>query len=251
MIVQHSFKQDYTSDLEYRLTNTKELLPLYSHEKFPFDESQTVLLPGIERPNGLLKKMIPTSEGDFQSAIALYEAFPKLTPLQAADNSFWIYLAHVDLFSYVQQRFPKVLEIGFDKADYVKDHWFKRGNVGNILKRHWFSVYCSIDESIEDKYRYTRILFTDYATRTNNFIGYSISRHKEASIGILKFLYDNDDVRSTAFRGRVQYITKYFNRMGGYKCLVALDKEFFYNELMRIKEDILKIKSQEDARDAM
>lgn len=249
MIVQRSFKKSYAENLKLQVQKSTDIISLYSQEEFPIDSKEIVLLPGIEQPLNLINKMIPTSDGDFKSAVALYEAYSKLTPLQAADDIFWTYLAHADLFKYVQQRFPKVLEPDFGGANYIIDHWFSRKTDGNILKRHWWSIHFSIDNDLEDKYRYTKILFTDYATRTNNFIGYKIARHKEAAIGILKFFYDNEDVYNKCFRGRMIYITKYFNRMGGSKNLVALDRNFFYNELMRIKKQILAINSEEDARD--
>lgn len=251
MIVQRSFKRNYVAELKYRVQKSTDFISLYALDEFPIDTNGIVLLPGMEQPIGLINKMLPTSDGDFQSAVALYEAYPKLTPLQAADDNFWTYLAHADLFKYVQQRFPKVLDPDFGGANYIIDHWFSRKNDGNILKRHWWSVHFSIDNELVDKYRYTKILFTDYATRTNNFIGYKIARHKEAAIGILKFFYDHEDIYSKCFRGRMIYITKYFNKMGGSKNLVALNRDFFYNELMKIKDVILSIKSEDEARDML
>lgn len=247
MIIQRSFKGGYV-DLLRQKVMSGESISSYSEEKFPIEEEQVVLLPGIEHPNKLIDKMMPNTSNDFQSAIALYEAYP-LTPIQASDDNLWIYLAHTELFAYVQKRFPKVLETDFFGANYIIDHWFSRNKYeGNILKRHWWSVHLSIDDDLDDKYKYTKIIFSDYAARTYHFTSSKIARHKEAAIGILKFFYDNKDVAEKCFRGRLLYVTKYFNRMGGVRNLAALDRDFFYSELVKLRPKILAIIREEDAR---
>ena len=75
MIVQHSFKKSYADELKYRVQKTNDIISAYSNEKFPIDTNNIVLYPGIEQPIGLIDKLVPTSDGDFQSAVALYEAY--------------------------------------------------------------------------------------------------------------------------------------------------------------------------------
>jgi len=175
--------------------------------------------------------MIPVASADCDSAIALYEAYPTLTPLQASDRAFWTYLTHVDLFQYVQARFPKVKEPDFDSIPYVYDHWFcgEDWMYRNPVASLWWFVFLTIDEDSDDKYKYTRVFFSNYEFRTN-FAKYAIARCKEAVFGYYDFLLDNPEILSQAFKYRNRFITKYLNKLGGSRLLSTLPRESFYNE---------------------
>jgi hypothetical protein len=188
--------------------------------------------------------MKPDASADCESAIALYEAYPTLTPLQASDRAFWTYLTHVDLFQYVQARFPKVKEPDFDSIQYVYDHWFcgEDWTWRHPLASLWWFVYQTIDEDSDDKYKYTRFFFTSFGFRTN-FSKYSIARCKEAVFGYFQFLMDNPDVTASYLKTRNRFITKYLNKLGGSRLLSSLPRQAFYDELTRIKPQILAITS--------
>jgi hypothetical protein len=243
MLVQRTFKQEYVEELATAVKKGQGL-ERYAAESFDYDSSQVVIIPSLQHPEGLVEKMIPDATADCTSAIALYEAYSTLTPLQASDRTFWAYLSHVDLFSYVQARYPKVKEPDFDSIPYVYDHWF----CGDYwywrhpLASLWWFVYLTVDEDSVDKYKYTRYLFTSYAFRTN-FVKYSIARCKEAVIGYFQFLMDNPDVTASYFKSRNLFITKYLNKLGGSRLLSSLPREAFYSELTKIKPQILAINS--------
>ena len=243
MIAQRTFKKTYVENLADRVRNGYDL-DLYGKEAFPYDKDEVLIIPTIRYPEGLLNKLIPTAQGDCQSAIALYEAYLNLTPLQASDRVFWTYLAHGDLFEYVQARFPKVTEDDFGDSQYVLNHWFspKDWPFRHPLASLWWFVYLTLDEGSEDKYKYTRKFFESYEFRTN-FIKYSIARHKEALIGYFDFLMENEEVMSQFFKGRNRFITKYLNKLGGSRLLSTLDRNFFKAELIRIKPQILAVTS--------
>lgn len=241
MIVQRTFKKAYAEELADRVRNGFDL-DLYSKESFPYDKDQVVMIPTLRYPEGLKDKMIPTSQGDFESAVALYEAYPNLTPLQASDKAFWTYLTHVDLFEYVQKRYPKVLDEDFDNINYVLNHWF---HTSDWIKVHplaslWWYVKLTIDESLEDKYKYTKFFFDSYEFRTN-FVQYNIARHKEAVIGYFDFIIQNPEVMTQWFKARNRFITKYLNKLGGTRLLSTLPREFFTEELTKIKSLILTV----------
>ncbi len=168
MIAQRTFKKSYAENLADRVKNGYDL-DLYGKESFPYDKDEVLIIPTIRYPEGLLSKLIPTAQGDCQSAIALYEAYPNLTPLQASDKAFWTYLTHVDLFEYVQARFPKVKEDDFENSQYVYDHWFCgedwtwRHPLGSL----WWFVYQTIEEGSNDPYKYTRFFFSSCGFTTN------------------------------------------------------------------------------------
>lgn len=242
MIVQHSFKKAYAESLADDVRNGRNL-DLYSQENFPYDPDQVVIIPTLRYPEELKNKMIPTPQGDFESAVALYEAYPKLTPIQASDKAFWTYLTHVDLFEYVQARFPKVLEADFDdKQQYIINHWFapKDWSCRHPLASLWWFVYQTIDEKSEDRYRYTKIIFRDYGFRTN-FAKYSIARHKEAVIGYFDFLIQNPEIMNQSLKARNRFITKYLNKLGGTRLLSTLPRSFFTEELNKLKPQILAV----------
>ena len=241
MIVQRRFKKTYAEELADRVKNGYNL-DLYGKESFPYDKEQVVIIPTLRYPEGLKEKMIPTPQGDFESAVALYEAYPNLTPLQASDKAFWTYLTHVDLFDYVQARFPKVLEDDFDNVNYIINHWFapKDWSCRHPLASLWWFIHLTIDENSIDKYKYSRIIFSDYGFRTN-FAQYSIARHKEAVFGYFDFLIQNPEIIRQSFKARNRFITKYLNKLGGTRLLSTLPREFFTSELTMIKPQILAV----------
>ncbi|MBD5176973.1 MAG: DUF4357 domain-containing protein [Bacteroidales bacterium] len=241
MIVQRTFKKSYAEALAAAVKQGTNL-NLYALEEFPYDKDQVAIIPNLAHPEGLLDKMIPTPQGDFQSAVALYEAFSGLTPLLASDKSFWIYLAHVDLFPYVQKRFPKVMKEEGRTSQLITVRWFfaDKGFIRNALASLWWFVYLTVDEENNDKYKYTRLFFSNYEFRTN-FAQYTIVRHKEFVIGYFQFLMDNPDVMLSFFKHRNRFITKYFNKLGGTRLLSTLPREYFYEELVRIKPQIMAV----------
>lgn len=242
MIVQHTFKKAYAESLADDVKNGRNL-DLYGLESFPYDPEQVMMIPTLRYPEELKQKMVPTPQGDFASAIALYEAYPGLTPLQASDKAFWTYLTHVDLFEYVQARYPKVKEEGFDNVNYVLYHWFYGSDWIKVhpIASLWWYVHLTVDESLgKEKYKYTRFFLSNYEFRTN-FVQYSIARHKEAVIGYFDFLMDNRDVMAQSFKARNRFITKYLNKLGGSKLLSTLPREFFKEELTKLKPQILAV----------
>ena len=78
--------------------------------------SQVVRLYGINHPEGLLERLDPSSEGDLQSAIAIYEAYEDITPLFAQQDDLWVYLTHVDLFD-TENMAPYVIMKKLQKMD--------------------------------------------------------------------------------------------------------------------------------------
>jgi hypothetical protein len=243
MLVQRTFKREYVEELAAAVKSGQGL-ERYAAETFDYDSDQVVIIPTLRHPEGLIDKMIPVASADCDSAIALYEAYPSLTPLQASDRAFWTYLTHVDLFQYVQARFPKVKEPDFDSIPYVYDHWFCGDDWTwrHPLASLWWFVYQTIDEDSDDKYKYTRFFFTSFGFRTN-FAKYSIARCKEAVFGYFQFLMDNPDITASYLKPRNRFITKYLNKLGGSRLLSSLPREAFYNELKRIKPQILAITS--------
>ena len=241
---QKIFKESYINKLKRNLKENKST-HLYKENEFEYDKEQELVLPLVIKPEGLSEKM--SAENDLESAIALFEAFSDFTPIQASDERFWTYLSHVDLFSYMIKRWDKHIKGKIEnEVKYILDHWFLQSTSQQNLMRHslaglWWAVYLSVDNEKENKYELTEVLFRqlDFVTRTLGT--YNLGRHKEAVIGILQFIKDNEEIFASKFEKKSRYITKYLNLVGGAKPLVYFDRNFFINELNKIKSKINEI----------
>ncbi len=252
MQLQRVFKTPYVDYLRKHIDVAK-----YKSESFDYDCSMVNVLANVYKPDGLCDKMIANLDNEYEQAILLYEAFPNLSPLVASQPNLWTYLTHVDLFDFCKKRWPDI-DMGVkkeqrtenEKIDYIEDHWFRSPNgiMRTTLMNLWWSVYCSIDEEAdaEHKYDYTKILFERQDFRTRRFGGSTLFRHREAVIGILKFIRDYKEIMDVYFEGRAIYIAKYFNHLGGTKQLAYMKRDFFYNELVSHLSDIEKINTRED-----
>lgn len=225
-------------------------IPLYGNSTFEIDQTQVKRLANVYAPEGLAERLTEIWENDFASAVAIYEAYKIISPLLASNEAFWAYLTHTDLFSYTQKRWPKVKEKECS-SDYILDHWFLgvNGLLRNAVASMWWSVHNTIDETRENKYELTEVLFKNYTLRIVAFGSTLLIRHREAMIGIMSFLADNPDVTNNALEYRGQFITKYFNRIGAVKQLAFLKRDYFYATCEHMKDKILSVTSRKQLSD--
>jgi hypothetical protein len=236
---QFIFKDKYVQKLKDDLN-----VAFYKSNQFVFDQRQVLQLPNIERTQDLGERLIQNVNNDCDNAIIIYEAFQKLELIQASDVRLWVYLSHADLYSYMVKRWDNVItNVASDEKKYILDHWFLSSSAQNNLMRHgiaglWWSVYLSIDEGRSDKYELTRILFRqlDFPTRTLGI--YKLGRHKEAVIGILEFIKENDGLFKNKFQDKTRFMTEHLNFVGGVKPISYYDRAFFKAELEKVAADI-------------
>lgn len=245
MSAQRLFTEKYVRLLDREVRNGIGL-ERYSEPVFRYDVTQVRINPKIMRPEYLAGVLDPSPENDAESAVALYEAYRNLTPLQASYYTFWVSLAHTDLYGYVQERYPFIKSV--EPKDHILNHWFvTNGLMYHSVARLWWGTYCTMDTDGVDKYRYTKFFFNNtdivrFLSRT------SIFRHKEAVYAILGFLMDNRDISRSHYRDRLRYIIKWISRLGAAKQLAYLDRDYFYSELVKIKQDILSVNSYESVK---
>ena len=249
MQLQKTFKESYMKTLRDAV-RAETSITLYAGESFEIDASQVKRLANVYAPEGLAENLNEIWKDDFCSAIAIYEAYKDISPLLASNESFWAYLTHVDLFSYTQKRWPKVKDNDCT-SEYIIDHWFlgKHGPLRNAIGTMWWSVYNTIDETRENKYELTEILFKSDTFRVRTFGSYQLIRHREAMLGILSFLKENPSILSNYFEIRVRFISKYFNRLGAVKQLAYLNKDFFYQICTDLKDKIINVTRLEQIGD--
>lgn len=199
-------------------------------DTFPYDDNYLVDLPHISKPDGLLDRLDPTTDGDYKSAIAIYEAYKCLRPLEATTSQLWESLAITDLFPYMRDRWN--LKGTSDLKQAILNHFTIKahGLMRHGLAGLWWLVYLSVDEERQNKYELTEILFKNYTLRYIRFGVGKVIQHKEAAIGILQFLKDYENEISS-MENVANGLASYFNKLGAVKQLTYLDRDFFYNEM--------------------
>lgn len=247
--LQKTFRESYMKTLRDAV-KAGEAIPLYAGEVFEVDKEQVKSLANVYAPEGLADMLKECGDDELKAAIVLFEAYKNISPLLASNEAFWAYLTHVDLFSYAQKRWPRVKEKDCPSA-YIIDHWFfgDNGLLRNAVSSLWWSVYNTIDETRENKYELTEILFKNYTFRVVSFGSSLLIRHREAMIGILSYIKDNPDIFSNTFEYRIRFITKYFNRLGAVKQLAYLNRDYFYDTCAKMKGKICSITKQEQLSD--
>lgn len=237
MAKQPIFKTKYVQKLKTELNEE-----FYKSNEFVYDKNQVYVLPNIEQTEGLVDKL--DVNDDCKTAIVIFEAFEQLEPIQASDERLWVYLAHADLYSYMVKRWNAV-QNGTAKnvKNYILEHWFLSSSAQSSLLRHaiaglWWSVYLSVDESKDDKYELTKVLFRqlDFPTRTLGT--YKLGRHKEAVLGILEFINENSELFKNKFEPKTRFVTKHLNIIGGVKPISYYDRHFFKSELAKVSDSI-------------
>ena len=214
---------------------------LYTGIEYTLDDSMVKPLAGIYQPTGLLEKM--DDKDEFKSAISLYDAYKDLSPLMAANEAFWTYLAHADLFPYVKKRWPNLSSNKYDSTNYIKRHWF----VSAGLHRHslaglWWFVHQTIDESASDKYHLTKIILGPQTEDLRANLGSStLFRSKSFTHGILSFLEEHPEVMRDNFTKRNRYIIQYFNRLGSYRLIAYLNESSIKEELEKSLNALMQI----------
>lgn len=225
MELQKIFKSGYFNKLSDSISSDK-----YLCDEFDYDPKETISLANVyNRAPELVTKMDPDKKKDFESAVALYEAYKDINPLIASDKRFWAYLAHAELFDYVKKR-RGVDENVSTKS--IKEYWFET-SLGGTLSGLWWAVYFTVqpEKGADHQYDLTKVLFENQTFRTRTFFTYKIARHPAALFGVLSFMHDHWDVFQNQLEAKADYITTYFCRLGATKHLLYMDQDFFYNEL--------------------
>ena len=243
MALQPVFKHSYIEHLKTHIRPSE-----YMGDHFEYDRSQVVRLYGIQQPEDLLQKLDPSTDGDLKSAIAIYEAYKDITPLFAQQDDLWVYLTHVDLFEYVKKRWPIKGEDNEKQVSDIQNHWFRHNKhlFRTPVAGLWWQVFLTKDDERENPYELTEYLFKNQEFRTVSFGELPLIRHREAMIGILEFLKENEHLFEGGFNAKARYIRRLFFVIGGYKNLTFMSRGFFKETLY---EHIEQIESLHDAKD--
>lgn len=241
MELQKVFKRSYMEELRRNIHISD-----YQGDVFPYEPSKVRPLANVYKPEGLLDRLDP--DDDFATAKEIYQAYELVTPLLASLPDLWVYLAHVDLFPYVQKRWPKIFDKDVEEQ-YVLNHWHENSHfMRTTFAGLWWHTYLTYDKERENPFELTETLFKSQDFRTLRFGELGLIRHRPAMIGVLEFLIENPEITQSAFDARGQYISRYFNLLGGTKQLSYMNKDYFKKKLIEIKPRLEQIKSIQDVQ---
>ena len=195
-------------------------------------------------------------ELDFQNAKIVYEAYKgKLNPVQASDLRLWAYLAHVQHWDYMCNRWR--INVPDDEEDdeqedgkktsqeksidRVKSRYFFGASRGKAFVRQgiarlYWSAYLTYDETDENPYEYTEFFFSKQDIFTS-ITERSYARNKTLILAALKELkkhpgLSRDDIR--LFLARL-------NQAGAVTVLDFLDADQAEQLCLKIMEGVHQV----------
>ena len=230
--------------------NDEKFIALYTNQeefKYSFDTLKELEYSDIPKvPTDLGDRLVQIFEknmdplkpsdykkADFECAKYLYESI-RITPKQASNLSFWNYLHHFDCYKYIHKRWNRISENEFvSKEVYIKRHWLmnlssQKHLIVFPLTTLWWSIHISVDEAKENPYELAEVYFGNNRYRTVTFGGSSFVRHKEAILGILEYILENN-LNTTTELG--DNIAKFVNLLGGSKPLSYFDRNWFKDRI--------------------
>lgn len=227
-----SLLKDVEANLEKYQSGTRWIDQYFIEKETPKYYFDT----GIEVPDYEL--VIGGPETDFQNAKILFEAFKgKLNPVQASDLRLWAYLAHVQHWEYMSNRWkvnvpdedeepddgkksPREKALERVKNRYFFNYGLGKDYVRQGIARLYWSVYLTYDEGNENPYEYTELLFTKQDVLVN--IGErSYGRNRTIALAAMKELKKHPNLSREDTR---LYFAK-LNQAGAITVLDFLDEE--------------------------
>lgn len=192
--------------------------------------------PDIDFAEGLADRVNPKSNAE--TAIALFEAFPHLDPLQAASSGLWTHLTHIELWTYMQERFSLNGKDRSELRETIQKRWFMGEPSQASLIHHplaglWWGAYLTRDpeRGPDGQYDLTRILYRNLDVPTRTLGTYELGRLPAAVKGTLGYVFDHPDEFENQFEKKMREIMKMLNSIGGVLQLGVLDEEFFRHQI--------------------
>lgn len=162
-----------------------------------------------------------------ENAIRLFEAYSSLTPEDASDERFWVYLTHSDFFDYMKKRTDIEAQGEEKRGKYILDHWFvdpmsPASLMNNDISRLWWVVFLTKSKNAKDPYVLTREVFSmlDYTT---HLLPGTQGRNEAIRFAVLEFVVENLELFSKNKETKVRLIMRKLNLRGGYSALSSLD----------------------------
>ncbi len=254
----NSYTNDFVNAFKYKIkNNSNELINAYINKNIfiftqiseEFETIESINTIELERDfcNSLIQMFYANQNNEFESGKKLYLSLKDLSPRDASNAGFWTRLAHNELYQYIHARWPvdnyinEIEKLG----THILYHWHLETEAQASLIDHplaglWWSFYMTEDIIDNSDFELTKIFFINSAFRTK-YLGQSkIARHKEALIGTLKFIRNNN-LHLNNLEENARAITPFLNLLGGTKPLSFFDRDWFYMQLKKkFQKDIEK-----------
>ena len=259
------FKQDYATDLSYRI---EENMNKYVNANFDWSLNAPMESELLTLPDDVCEKMcncynqdifcnfIPDwnsfAKYDGKAAIVLFEALKDLPPKVVAQHHLWVSLAHMTLMPYMRKRWNRIDQANFNDAKYIKEHWLNNDKIRNWLKGLYWQVKCSviIEEDGSFNYEYTDFLFSRQNLGNRGIAArpYLISNPKLVK-GTLMFLkkYEKDFL-SPHFEEKAERCFQILNQDGAKIEYGTWNENDFIDKLYSHKEELEVIQDKKVAK---
>lgn len=157
---------------------------------------------------------------DFQNAIALYEAFKNLTPMQASTFHMWTWLCHQPKYAdYIRDRWMSEDRTGVAKKRFFVTNYGESLYFENALSRGWWIVHLTKDPENENPYHLTEVLFDTQNTLKDVLTTYNRMNPNRIK-GVLLAIKDFKEITGKSVNEAWRECRKFLN---GYGAIIVLD----------------------------
>jgi len=174
------------------------------------------------------------SQEDLINTRLLFDAFKKLTPLQASNKYMWTYLCHAvpEYRKYIVNRWTDLRENTIKTRFFVTTS--QKSLFDNSLSRLWWYGYLTYDKESHNPYALTEVLLTNQTICTDFMDTYNC-RNTNRSKGVLNAIKDFKDILN-----KNEGITEYFRECNKYLNRYAAVTNLDFLEPDEIKDIALK-----------
>jgi hypothetical protein len=190
--------------------------------KGSFDTSKFNYL-NIETKFNLPEDLIlnPSPEKDLENSIKIYDALKDLDRVQANDKRLWLTLTHTLFFEYTKRRWD-IRNADSDKK-LIRRFYFEgsslEARMRNSISRLWWSAKITYDESRDDHYELTKLLWSRQDIY-QNIVERNYGTYDGVVTGLLEFYAVNKQLKEDQLRRLFTAL----NIVGGVKALPIQNK---------------------------
>lgn len=198
-------------------------------------------LKGLKAPSG-------GSQYEVENCELVYSALKALSPYDARDERFWVYLSHTVLHDHARRRWPIPSD---DEAavSHIAKHWFardkrqvERDHVGSRL--WWMGHLCARVDGVEPELALRTFLFKS-DVRANLIERPTVSQSSSLFSAIIKRLSESFAGKQKLFeRQTFRDLMRAINSVGGYRlldCLGAIEVERLIDSIIAEKLQLAEL----------
>lgn len=180
---------------------------------------------------------------DAENAITIHKALKNLMPIQARQESIWVYLCFTKCWDYMSlrwkiddpsKRLGRINDRYFFSTNNNEDSTSTKPYVRNGIARLWWGAYIAYDDRLEKPYEYVKDVFSSQDLFTGLSERY-FTKNKNVTIAILKCVREfhliEENNKNTKL---IREILKSINYSTGLVIYDALNEKETYEEIRKI-----------------